>query len=73
MKNTLEWLQKKYNKLGLSRRELAKELGISLSTLDRMIANKEALPKYRKVGGRYFFPLEEIAKFLDEVGGDDGK
>ena len=64
MKEILTQLQDKYNKLGLSRTEMAKELGISLATFDRMLANGDDLPKYRRVGRQYFFPLKEIAVFL---------
>ena len=64
MKEILTQLQSKYSKLGLSRTEMAKELGVSLATFDRMLANGDDLPKYRRIGRQYFFPLKEIALFL---------
>ena len=71
MKDILTQLQSKYNKLGLSRTEMAKELGVSLATFDRMLANGDDLPKYRRVGRQYFFPLKEVAIFLSHT--EDGE
>jgi len=71
MKEILTQLQDKYNKLGLSRTEMAKELGVSLATFDRMLANGDDLPKYRRIGRQYFFPLKEIALFLSN--NDEGE
>ena len=70
MKDILTQLQNKYNKLGLSRTEMAKELGVSLATFDRMLASGNDLPKYRRVGRQYFFPLKEVAIFLSQT--EDG-
>ena len=70
MKEILTQLQNKYNKLGLSRTEMAKELGVSLATFDRMLANGDDLPKYRRVGRQYLFPLKEVAIFLSKT--EDG-
>ena len=67
MSEILKQLQAKYNKLGLSRVETAEVLGISIATFDRMLANDEKLPKYRRIGNRYFFPLEEIAAYLENT------
>lgn len=67
MREILVQLQNKYNKLGLSRTEMAKELGISTATFDRMLANGDDLPKYRRVSKQYFFPLKEVADFLSQT------
>ena len=67
MSKILNQLQAKYDKLGLSRTELAKELGLSIATLDRMLANGEDLPRYKRIGRQYFFPLEEIAAYLENT------
>jgi predicted DNA-binding transcriptional regulator AlpA len=72
MSKILEQLQTKYNKLGLSRTELAQELGISIATLDRMLVKGEDLPKYKRIGNRYFFPLEGIASYLENTQDDGG-
>ena len=66
MNEILNQLKEKYNKLGLSRAELAKELNLSLATLDRMLARDEALPTYIKLGRQYVFPLVSIATFIEE-------
>ncbi len=65
MSKVLNQLQAKYNKLGLSRTELAEELGISIATLDRMLANGDDLPKYKKLGRQYLFLLTDIASFFE--------
>ena len=65
MREILNQLQVKYNKLGLSRTELAQELGISLATLDRMLANGDSLPHYTKLGRQYLFLLTDIASFFE--------
>ncbi len=65
MREILIQLQAKYNKLGLSRTELAQELGISLATLDRMLANGDSLPHYTKLGRQYLFLLTDIASFFE--------
>ncbi len=70
MRETLKHLQAKYNKLGLSRTELVQELGISIATLDRMLARGDDLPRYTKVGRQYFFLLSDIAAFLDGNGAE---
>ncbi len=69
MSKVLNQLQAKYNKLGLSRTETARELGLSIATFDRMLANGEDLPKYKRIGNRYFFPLDEIAIYLEDTKG----
>ncbi len=73
MREILKHLQEKYNKLGLSRTELAQELGISLATLDRMLANGDALPSYTKLGRQYLFLLADIARFFVKDGDADTK
>ena len=67
MNDILIQLQAKYNKLGLSRTEMAEELGLSIATFDRMLANNKDLPKHRRIGNRYFFPLKEVAIYLENT------
>ena len=71
MSETLKHLQDKYDKLGLSRTELAQELCISLATLDRMLANGDALPSYTRLGRQYLFLLTDIARFFEKDSNDD--
>ena len=65
MSKVLNQLQTKYNKLGLSRTELAQEIGISIATLDRMLANRDDLPKYKRIGRQYLFLLTDVASFFE--------
>ena len=71
MSETLKQLQEKYNKLGLSRTELAQELGVSIATFDRMLANGDALPSYTRLGRQYLFLLTDIARFFKKDSNDN--
>ena len=61
--NTLENIQKRYNKSLLSKVETARELNISQSTLDRL--RKYGEIKSKRVGGGIFFTISEIALFIE--------
>jgi len=64
----IDYLLKKYDKLGLNRKETAKEIGISTSHLDKLLRAGVGLPNYRRLGSsqksRIIFPINEIADFL---------
>ncbi|MGJ0330065.1 hypothetical protein [Aliarcobacter cryaerophilus] len=64
----VDHLIKKYGKLGLTRQETAKELGISLSFLDKLLREGIGLPTYRKIGRskkpRVIFPVDSVAEFM---------
>jgi predicted DNA-binding transcriptional regulator AlpA len=66
-----EYLQTKYKRVVLSRSEMAKELGISNSTLDLYIAKGTGLPNYRKLGkaknAKVVFNLIDVADFLSQT------
>ena len=61
-------LYQKYKKSTLSKKELAKELGIGLSTLNKYLANGVGLPNFKKMGdsvnSRVLFNIHDIATFL---------
>ncbi len=63
-----DYLLDKYKKLGLTRKETADELGISLSFLDKLLREGTGLPTYRKIGKsqkpRIVFPVDAIADFM---------
>ena len=63
-----DYLLNKYSKLGLTRKETADELGISLSFLDKLLREGTGLPIYRKIGKsqkpRIVFPVDAIANFM---------
>jgi hypothetical protein len=63
-----DYLLKKYKKLGLTRKETATELGISLSFLDKLLREGTGLPTYRKIGNsqkpRIVFPIDSVATFM---------
>jgi hypothetical protein len=47
----------------LSKAEAAQFLGISLTTLDRLMA-KGGGPSFLKIGGQYFFPAKWLKSYL---------
>lgn len=55
-------LQEKYKKLLLNKNETAKELRVSVATIDRL--RKSGKLKSKKIGGSIFFTLQEIATFI---------
>lgn len=63
LKNSKEMLFSKFKKLILTKEEVAEILGISQSTLNRRIKEGSELPSYKKIGGKYFFPIEAIALY----------
>lgn len=67
----LQSLQEKYNKVALSKQELANELGLGLSTVSKFMADGIGLPNYKKIGhaknSRVIFPLINVAEFLSDT------
>ena len=57
-------IQQRYKKLLLNKKEASKELGISISTLDRL--RKSGYLREKRIGGGVFFTLDEI---VDSIGG----
>jgi len=70
MTETFQYLTNKYEKIGISRQELAIELTVSVSTVDRLLKQGVGLPSYKRIGlgkrARIIFPLHSVASFLDE-------
>lgn len=59
----LEQLQERHQKSILSKKETAKELGVSEATVDRLRKTGEL--KAKKIGGGVFFTINEIASYLE--------
>jgi len=66
---TYSYLKDKYNASVIGKKELAKELNISPSTLDLYLSKGMGLPRYKKLGtaknSRVVFNLYDIAVFLN--------
>lgn len=62
MKELKIQIQQRYKKLLLNKKEASQELGISISTLDRL--RKEGYLKEKRIGGGIFFTLDEIVDFI---------
>ena len=63
MATLFEQLQTRHNKTLLNKDETAKELNISVATLDRL--RKSGQLKSKKIGGGIFFTINEIVSFLE--------
>ena len=55
-------IQQRYKRLLLNKKEASKELGISISTLDRL--RKSGYLREKRIGGGVFFTLDEIVDFI---------
>ena len=55
-------IQNRYKKLLLNKKEASRELGISISTLDRF--RKSGYLREKRIGGGVFFTLDEIVNFI---------
>lgn len=71
-KEIYQALKAKYNKLALTKQELAVELGCSVSSINYYIGKGINLPNYKKIqgggnGGKVIFPLHEVALFLSQT------
>lgn len=55
-------IQQRHKKLLLNKKETSQELGISISTLDRL--RKSGYLREKRIGGGVFFTLDEIVNFI---------
>ena len=60
-----QMLRENYNKMLLSKKETAQEVGVSEATIDRLRQN--GLISSKKVLGQVMFSIDEIARFLSEA------
>lgn len=77
MKNTYindeiyKYLLGKYNKVALNKKELAHELGVSVSAINNCIVKGYGLPNFQKCqgskNGRILFPIICIAEYLSNT------
>ncbi|QIR77182.1 hypothetical protein FA592_13435 [Sulfurospirillum diekertiae] len=61
-----ELLYAKYNKMILTKDEIALELGISIKTLERRLFDNEPI-KFFKTSQKLQFPLKAFAEYLEAV------
>jgi predicted DNA-binding transcriptional regulator AlpA len=66
-----EDLKSRYNRAVISKKDLAKELGVSLSTIDNYIHRGYGIPPYKKLGtannARVVFNIVDVASFLAQT------
>ena len=64
-------LRSRYRKSVISKKELASEIDISMSTLNNYMAKGYGTPRYKKIGNaknaKVVFPILEVAKFLSNT------
>jgi len=66
-----EMLFNKYQKTTLTRKEVAQELSISLSTLERSLNDGSLSIRFKRLGtsqkSRYVFPIKSISDYLNFI------
>jgi len=66
-KVVFEVLYAKYKKIAISKKEMAQESGLSVSTLDRLRKNGLGCSYIKKGQGDISYPLTELAKYYTQV------
>lgn len=63
----IKMLFEEYKTCMLDKKETAKQIGISVSLLNKLIYEnkKGALPKFRRVGNKYLFSIKHIFEYLE--------
>jgi len=66
-----DYLNSKYKRATLGKKEMAVELGVSLSTIDLYISKNMGIPRYRKLGksknAKVVFNIADVADFLSRT------
>ncbi|WP_415407293.1 DNA-binding protein [Sulfurovum sp. CS9] len=64
-------LTHRYNKATLNKKELANELGVSVSSINSYIVKGVGIPEYIKVGtgknGKVLFPVVNVVTYLSNT------
>lgn len=64
-------LQNRYQKSSLNKKELAKELSVSVSSVNNSIVKGAGIPEYKKLGdaknARVVFPIVCVAEYLSNT------
>ena len=64
-------LNKRYKKATLTKKELANELGVSVSSINSYIVKGTGIPEYIKVGtgknGKVLFPVVNVVDYLSST------
>lgn len=65
------YLNSKYKRVTIGKKEMAHELGISLSTVDLYMTRGIGVPKYKKLGNaknaKVVFNIVDLAEFLSQT------
>jgi len=64
-------LKSRYKKATVNKKELASELGVSVSTVDLYISKNMGIPNYKKLGAaknsKVVFTIIDLAEFLSNT------
>ena len=64
-------LKARYKKSVLSKAEMANELGVSISSIDKYMAHRLGVPPYKKLGkaknAKVVFNIIDVAEFLADT------
>ena len=67
----LKDLTDRYKKSSLTKKELANELSVSVSSINNYICQGVGIPQYKKIGeaknARVIFPIINVASYLSET------
>lgn len=69
--SVIEDLKNRYNKITLTKKELAQELNVSVSSINNYIVKGYGIPEYTKIGaannGTVLFPIICVAEYLSNT------
>ena len=70
-KAIFEDLQSRYKKVSINKKELAHEMGVSISAINNCIVQGYGVPEYKKLGNaknaRVIFPIICVAEYLSQT------
>ena len=69
--NVYQDLKSRYNKATLTKKEIANEFGVSISTIDLYIQKGLGVPNYKKLGtaknAKVVFSIIDVAEYLSQT------
>lgn len=66
-KINFEKIYEKYGKTTLTKKEVAKEMSISETTLNRLIYKGECPISYTQLGNKYIFTVSSVAEYITAI------
>jgi len=60
-------IYEKYGKTTLTKKEVAQEMSISQTTLNRLIYKGECPVSYTQIGNKYIFTVSSVAEYITAI------